>query len=179
MHLYPFADLEKDCLPYDADVLMRSWDAVGDIYSFPEVCDWVDTVYPSGETLMHTEIAKAIRTDVVFGKQPQENFAKDPDEQGRVVIRESRYLTFEVVPLEFEEQVMGDYRRHKTHHVLITQRAFWGAQEKVHLRQGKLVLTNRRGRISVKELPFWTINAKYSFEVGLELAEFGVLNIQS
>ncbi len=178
MHLYPFAGLEKNCLPYDADVLLRSWDAVGGIYSFPDVCDWVDAVYPSSDSLIHTEMAKAIRTDAVFGKQPQENFAKDPNEQGRVVIRESRYLTFEVVPIEFEECVTTDYRKHKTHHVLITQRAFWGAQEKIHLRYGKLVLLGRRGQVRVKKLPFWIVNAKYSFEIGLELAEFGISNFQ-
>jgi CRISPR-associated helicase Cas3/CRISPR-associated endonuclease Cas3-HD len=178
MHLYPFADTEKDCLPYDADVLTRSWDAVGDLYSFPNVCSWVDAVYPSCPLLAHPEMATAISTDAVFGKQPEENFAKDPDEQGRVVIRESRYLTFEVVPIEFEECVKEDYRKHKTHHVLITQRAFWGAREKIHLRYGKLSLANRRGQSIVKELPFWTVNAKYSFEIGLELAEFGISNFQ-
>lgn len=178
MHLYPLADLAKDCLPYDADVLMQSWRAVGNIYSFPGVCAWVDAVYPSSDSLMHTEMAKAIRTDAVFGKQPQENFAQDPAEQGRVVIREPRYLTFEIVPLQFSECVENDYRNHKTHHLLITQRALWAAsqQGKIFTRQSKLYLGNRRGQVCMKEIPFLVINAKYSFEVGLELTEYGISN---
>jgi hypothetical protein len=125
-------------------------------------------------------MGEAIRTDAVFGKQPQDNFATDPDEQGRVVIRESRYLTFEVVPSEFEELVKADYRKHKSHHVLITQRAFWGAykQGRIYQRYSKLFLHNRRGQVSCKEVPFLVINAKYSSETGLELAEFGVSNLQ-
>jgi CRISPR-associated endonuclease/helicase Cas3 len=179
MHLYPLANWEKDCLPYDVDVLERSWDVLEDLYSFTAVCNWVDTVYPSCDSLTHVEMARAIQTDAVFGKQPQENFSNDPDEQGRIIIRESQYPTVEVVPLEFSEAVEANYRKHKTYHMVITQRAFWYAYRKGYIDQlqGKLYLCNRRGKRYEILVPFLRINAKYSFDLGLELEEFGVSNL--
>jgi CRISPR-associated helicase Cas3/CRISPR-associated endonuclease Cas3-HD len=50
-HVYRFYlasryENEKACLPYDKEVLSRSWKVIGQVYSFQEACGWVDAVYP-------------------------------------------------------------------------------------------------------------------------------------
>jgi CRISPR-associated endonuclease/helicase Cas3 len=179
LYIAPPYPRDKDCLPYESDILHRSWEAIGSPYSFHDACKWVDEVYPECEPLIHHEMAKAIQTDLVFGKRPEENYAKDADEQGRVVIREQNYQTFDVVPLEFVEKVEGDYRKYKTHHVSISAVAFILAMKSgiIYQRKGKIKLTNRKGKSSIKEIPFLTINAKYSFDIGIEPEQEAISSI--
>ena len=170
LYLMPAYEAERACLPYEPDILQRSWEAIGDIYTFQDACTWVDMVYQECQPLMHNELSIAIHTDLIFGKRPQDNYAGETEE-GRVVIREQRYQTYDVVPLEFAESVETDYREFKSHHLSISARAFWNAKEnnQLHSRTGKLELENRRtGRSTVNQIPFTVINATYTFDIGLE-----------
>ena len=170
-YLMPAYEDEGACLPYEPDILQRSWDAIGELYTFQDACEWVDVVYQECQPLMHNELSRAIHTDLIFGKRPQDNYAGETEEEGRVVIREQRYQTYDVVPLEFEESVVEDYRKFKSHHLSISAGAFWRAGEnnQLHRREGRLELDNRRtGSSSINQIPFTAINATYTFDIGLE-----------
>lgn len=171
-YLMPAYEDEKACLPYEPDILQRSWDAIGDLYTFQDACAWVDTVYQECPELMHTELSKAINIDLVFGKRPQDNYAGEAEEEGRVVIREQRYQTYDVVPFKFVELVEEDYRNFKSHHLSISAGVFWKAskENQLHLRKGKLEFENRRtGKSKIHLIPFMSINATYTFDIGLEI----------
>ena len=172
LYLMPAYEDEKACLPYEPDILQRSWDAIDNLYTFRDACTWVDTVYQESPPLMHSELSSAIHTDLIFGKRPQDNYAGETEEEGRVVIREQRYQTYDVVPLEFAELVAEDYRKFKSHHLSISAGVFWKAKEndQLHLRKGKLELDNRRtGNSRINQIPFTAINATYTFDIGLEI----------
>lgn len=179
LYLAPPYQRDKDCRPYGLDVLNRSYEVIESPYSFQGACKWVDLVYPEIDHLIHHELDKAIQTDIVFGKKPEENYAKDADEQGRVVIREQKYQTVEVVPYEFADLVEEDYLKYKSHHISISAKAFREARNLgiVLLRYGKLAFTTRKGKTKIVQLPFLTINSKYSFEVGLEPDQEVISNI--
>ena len=100
LYLMPAYEDKRACLPYEPDILQRSWDAIGGLYTFRDACAWVDAVYQESQPLMHNELSTAIHTDLVFGKRPQDNYAGETDEEGRVVIREQQYQTYDVVPYE-------------------------------------------------------------------------------
>jgi hypothetical protein len=121
---------------------------------------------------MHNELSKAIHTDLIFGKRPQDNYAGETEEEGRVVIRERRYQTYDVVPLAFAELAEEDYGKYKSHHLSVSAGAFWQAskENQLHRRQGKLELANlRTGKSKIYLIPFTAINATYTFDIGLEL----------
>ena len=172
LYLMPAYDDERACRPYEPDILQKSWEAIGELYTFQDACEWVDTVYQESLPLMHKELSSAIHTDLVFGKRPQDNYAGETEEEGRVVIRERRYQTYDVVPLEFAELVVEDYHKFKNHHLSISAGAFWRAKEEnqLYLRQGRLELNNRRtGSSTINQIPFTAINANYTFDIGLEI----------
>ncbi len=172
----PYED-EKACLPYEQGVLLRSWDAVGEEYSFQKACGWVDTVYPESDSLIHHELATAISKDIVFGNRPADNYGESIEEKGKVVIREQRYQTYAVVPLEFAGSVEEDYHQHKTHHLNISARALWAlGKDNIYKRYGNLRFTNRKGEERIKQIPFSVVNAKYSFEIGLEFGQEATSN---
>ena len=131
LYLMPAYEEERACLPYEPDILQRSWDAIGDLYTFQDACTWVDAVYQECQPLMHNELSIAIHTDLVFGKRPQDNYAGETEEEGRVVIREQRYQTYDVVPSEFAGSVAEDYRKFKSHHLSISAGAFWRAAKTI------------------------------------------------
>ena len=172
LYLMPAYEEERACLPYEPDILQKSWDAIGELYTFQDACEWVDEVYQKSPPLMHNELSSAIHTDLVFGKRPQDNYAGETEEEGRVVIREQRYQTYDVVPLKFVESVEKDYRKFKNHHLSISAGAFWRAKEENQLypRKGRLELNNRRtGNSRINQIPFTAINANYTFDIGLEI----------
>lgn len=179
MYVAPPYDDEKACLPYEADILRRSWETLGHRYTFQNACEWVNAVYTDSRPLMHYELSKAIVTDLVFGKKPQDNYGRDIAEEGRVVIRLQKYQTYEVVPYEFVDVVQQSYRHYKAHHLSISERAFRFAysQRKILRRKAKQQLTNRQGNTREIELPFNAIQARYTFEVGLELDEEAIPNL--
>ena len=82
MYISPPYENENACLPYDQDVLQRSWKVFGQHYTFDNACAWVNEVYPESTTLMHAELAEAIDTDLVFGKKPQDNWGDNIEEEG-------------------------------------------------------------------------------------------------
>ena len=172
LYLMPPYEETGASLPYESDILQRSWEAIDNLYTFQDACRWVDAVYQECQPLMHSELSSAIHTDLVFGKRPQDNYAGETEEEGRVVIREQRYQTYDVVPLEFAESVVEDYQKFKSHHLSISAGAFWGAKENSQLypREGKLELNNRRtGDSRMNLIPFTAINATYTFDIGLEI----------
>jgi hypothetical protein len=75
--------------------------------------------------------------------------------------------------------VEEDYRKYRTHHISISAGAFREARNlgNILLRHGKLTLTNRKGKTNIAKLPFSTINAKYSFEMGLEPDQEAISNV--
>ena len=138
----------------------------------------MDAVYPKSDSLSHHELTVAISKDTVFGNRPADNYGESLEETGKVVIREQRYQTCEVVPMKFMGIVEEDYRKYKTHHLSISARARWAlGKDKFCLRYGSLQLTNRKGKQYIKQIPFLVVNAKYSFETGLELSEEAVSNM--
>lgn len=171
LYLMPAYEDERACLPYEPNILQRSWEAISDLYTFQDACAWVDAVYQECQPLMHNELSIAIHTDLVFGKRPQDNYAGETEEEGRVVIREPSYQTYDVVPSEFEELVVEDYRKFKSHHLSISAGAFWRADknDQLYRREGKLELDNRRtGNSRISQIPFTAIHATYTFDIGLE-----------
>lgn len=179
MYVAPPYDDERTCLPYAQEILQRSWETLGHRYTFQNACEWVNAVYTDSRPLMHPELSKAIVTDLVFGKKPQDNYGRDIAEEGHVVIRSPKYQTREVVPYEFVEVVQQNYRHYKAHHLSISERAFRFAysQRKILQRKAKQQLTNRQGNTREIELPFNAIQARYTFEVGLELDEEAIPNL--
>ena len=113
LYLMPAYEDEKACLPYEPDILRKSWNEIGDRYTFAEACKWVNKVYEECPELMHTELSKAIHNDLIFGKKPQDNYAGEEAQEGRVVIREQNYRTYDVVPIEYEREVINDYKEFK------------------------------------------------------------------
>ncbi|MYB56911.1 MAG: CRISPR-associated helicase Cas3' [Gemmatimonadetes bacterium] len=170
LYLMPAYEDEKKSLPYEPDILQRSWNAIGGLYTFRDACVWVDEVYQESQPLMHNELSAAIHTDLVFGKRPQDNYAGETEEDGRVVIRDQRYQTYDVVPLAFAELVEDNYQNYKNHHLSISAGAFWLAHkaERIFNRESNQRLITRQGDNHVVPIPFNVINAKYTFEVGLQ-----------
>ena len=166
MYIAPPYDTEKACLPYDINVLQRSWDTFGQLYTFQNACDWVNAVYTECRPLMHTELSKAISTDLVFGKKPQDNYGSE----GCVLLRLPKYQTYDVVPSEFVEDVRQDYQQHKAHHLIISDRVFGIARREGQISEHKASqkLMNRQGKTRKIEIPFKEIQAPYTFDIGLE-----------
>ena len=179
MYIAPPYKNEKACLPYDLDILQRSWEVFGQHYTFQNACDWVNIVYPESPSLMHSELAIAIDTDIVFGKKPQDNYGEDVEEEGHVVIRKKNYQTYDVVPYEFVECVEEDYRKYKSHYISVSEWIFHiaRAKEKILPREATQRLTNRQGRTREIKIRFRAIKSLYTFEVGLELDEDAIPNI--
>ena len=180
MYIAPPYENEKACLPYDQDVLKRSCEAIGQQYTFDNACEWVNEVYPESSSLIHAELAEAIDTDLVFGKKPQDNWGDDIEEEGHVVIRKSNYQTYDVVPYKYCDTVEEDFRNYKAHHLSISERVFHIAREneKVLSREATQTLTTRQGGTREIKMRFKTIQSLYTFEVGLELDEEAISNIQ-
>lgn len=170
---------EKACLPYDKEILQRSWEVFGRHYTFQNACEWVNVVYPKSALLMHAELARAIDTDLVFGKKPQDNYGEDIEEVGHVVIRKKNYQTYDVVPYEFVEIVEQDYQNYKAHYLSISEGVFRSAlrQNKILPREAIQKLKNRQGNTREIKIRFKAIKSRYTFEVGLELDEEAIPNI--
>lgn len=173
MYIAPPYNSEKACLPYDLDILQRSWEAFGQHYTFQNACDWVNIVYTERTSLMHSELSKAINADLVFGKKPQDNYGNNVEEEGHVVIRKGNYQTYDVVPYEFAGIVEQNYRNYKAHYLSISDRVFRIAYRggRILPRKAKQKLTNRQGKSLDIDVPFNAIQARYTFDVGLELDE--------
>ena len=171
MYIAPPYESKRACLPYDLDILQRSWEVLGQRYTFHNACDWVDAVYPETTSLMHTELAEAIATDLVFGKKPRDNWGDDIEEAGRVVIRKKNYQTYDVVPRKFRGIVEKDYGNYKAHFLSISEWIFRSALQHNKISPGKATqkLNNRQGKTREIPISFQIIQADYTFDVGLEL----------
>ncbi len=170
LYLMPAYEDEKACLPYEPDILCKSWHVIGDQYTFAEACKWVNEVYQECEPLMHTELSAAIHNDLIFGKKPQDNYAGEKAEEGRVVIREQKYRTYDVVPIEFEREVIDNYKEFKNYNLSIPSWAFWKAEKgnQLHPREAKLKISNPKTKKSTThQIPFTVIDACYNFDIGL------------
>ncbi len=172
LYLMPAYEDENACLPYEPEILQKSWDAIGKLYTFPEACKWVNAVYQKCPELRHTELSKAIHNDLIFGKKPQDNYAGEKAEEGRVVIREKKYRTYDVVPLEFEREVINNYKEFKNYHLSIPSWTYWKADKEgqIYLREGKLGISNPKTKKSTThQIPFPVIHTDYSFDIGLQV----------
>ena len=172
LYLMPAYEDEKACLPYDPDILQKSWDEIGDLYTFRDACNWVNAVYQEWPELRHTEMSTAIHNDLIFGKKPQDNYAGKTEEEGRVVIREQNYRTYDVVPHEFADIVEKDYRKFKNYNLSIPSWAFWKAEKgnQLHPREGKLEISNpKRKKSTTDQIPFTVIDVDYCFDIGLSV----------
>ena len=179
MYIAPPYENENAYLPYDQGILQRSWNVVGQRYTFQNACDWVDAVYPETTSLMHAELSEAIDMDIVFGKKPQDNWGDDTEEEGRVVIRKKNYQTYDVVPYAFVGTVEQDYRNYKNHYLSISEGVFRAALRgnKILSREAIQKLTNRQGTTREIKIRFKAIKSRYTFKVGLELDEEAIPNI--
>ena len=170
LYLMPAYEDEKACLPYEPDILRKSWNEIGDRYTFDEACKWVNAVYQECEPLIHTELSAAIHNDLIFGKKPRDNYAGKTEEEGRVVIREQNYRTYDVVPHEFADIVEKDYRKFKNYNLSIPSWAFWKAKN-VQYREGKLEVKNWKTKKSTTDQrSFAVIHAAYCFDIGLSVS---------
>ena len=171
LYLMPAYENERACLPYEPDILDKSWDAIGDMYTFADACRWVDEVYQEHPPLGHKELSAAIGHDLIFGKRPQENYAEENDAEGRVVIRERRYQTYDVVPVKFKERVIKDYREFKRHNLSISVGVYRKAEMENQIKRHEAELKIRNPRTQEKRIsriPFTTIDKDYTFEIGLK-----------
>ena len=171
MYIAPPYKNKRACLPYDLDTLRRSWEVFGQHYTFQHACEWVNVVYPQRPSLMHTELALAIGTDIVFGKKPQDNYGEDVEKEGHVVIRKKEYQTYEVVPYQFVQSVEENYRNYKSHYLSIAEWIYHAAQGKGKIlsKEATQKLTNRQGGTREIKVCFKSIQSRYTFEIGLEL----------
>ena len=178
MYISPSYENENACLPYDQDILLRSWKVFGQHYTFQNACEWVNVVYPESLSLMHAELLEAIDTDLVFGKKPQDNYGENVEE-GHVVIRKSNYQTYNVVPYKYLDIVEKDFKKYKAHHLSISDRVFRIAlsQNRILPQEATQRLTNRQGGTREIRMRFNAIQSRYTFEVGLELDEDAIPNI--
>ncbi len=178
LYVAPPYESEKACLPYDIDILQRSWEVLDQDYTFQNGCAWVNVVHSECSELMHNELSKAIDNDLIFGKKPQDNYGEDAEE-GHVVIRRQNYQTYDVVPFEFAETVEDDYRNYRSHHLSISEIVFRIAvsNDKILSREGKLKLRSWKGKTREVPIPFKVIQSRYTFETGLVLDEDAVSNV--
>ncbi len=172
LYLMPPYNDEKACLPYETEILQKSWDVIGNLYTFTNACEWVDTVYQECPKLDHTELSKAIHTDLIFGKKPKDNFARQKAEEGRVVIREQKYQTYDVVPIEFQDKVIASYNEFKNYNLSIPSWAYWKAEKEGILHWGESKLETKKWK-TIKDktypIPFTIIDADYCFDIGLQV----------
>ncbi|MQL52214.1 CRISPR-associated helicase Cas3' [Desulfofundulus thermobenzoicus] len=116
LHLFPLDWRDTGVqMPYsgpgmDRDILKRSWELIGDIYSFTRAAGWVDRLYPRVPLLRDDEMLGMIREDAVFGRRPRERYGNEEDEQssGSFRVRHSSHLTMTVVPAGMLPAVVAD-----------------------------------------------------------------------
>ena len=171
LYLMPAYEDERACLPYEPDILQKSWEAIGELYTFCEACRWVDAVYQEHPPLGHKELSDAMGYDLIFGKRPQDNYAEENDAEGRVVIREQRYQTYDVVPVKFRESVIKDYREFKRHTLSISVGVYRKAEmeNQIKRQDAELRIPHlRTAETRIVRIPFTTIDKDYTFEFGLK-----------
>lgn len=105
---YPYVD-QTDWMEEPANVLKQSWNIIGKEYSFANVKDWVNQLYPTYCQLVDKQMRDYILEDAVFGKRPAERFGGDyngEESQGSFQVRESRYRTVEVLPSIYRQEIL-------------------------------------------------------------------------
>lgn len=114
----PYVEPERDTsdkyvIP-DHNILDLSWEVIGGNYSFPEVADWVNTVYEHflndlGKPLLllDDKMRDYIKEDVIFGRKVKERFGNEAEEnsQGSFQVREGILKTYAVVPKVYLEEL--------------------------------------------------------------------------
>ncbi|MBA4493253.1 CRISPR-associated helicase Cas3' [Paenactinomyces guangxiensis] len=106
---YPYVD-NQDWIQHENNLLKRSWEIIGDKYTFPDVKEWVDQLYPAFESLSDDEMRRYIYEDAVFGKQPKDRFGKDysaDESEGTFQVRQSQYRTVDVIPAFYMQQILS------------------------------------------------------------------------
>ncbi|OWZ83736.1 CRISPR-associated helicase/endonuclease Cas3 [Natranaerobius trueperi] len=116
-YVFQLEDTNIDYLPYVVsskneeiatdNILDRSWDLLGDEYSFPLVNKWVTQLYNQSIDLDDRQMRQFILEDLVFGKRPQERFGDNYDEEseGDFSVRKSEFTTYEVIPIKYKDKI--------------------------------------------------------------------------
>lgn len=106
---YPYVD-QQEWMEKEDHILKRSWDILGERYSFTHVKAWVNQLY--GETewkLSDAKMNQYILEDAVFGKKPADRFGNDQydgdESEGSFQVRISQYRTVEVVPACYQGEI--------------------------------------------------------------------------
>ncbi len=105
---YPYVDEQADS-PHH--LLQRSWELLGETYTFPNVVNWVNQLYPDFHRLEDRQLREYFYQDIIFGKQPKDRFGKeyDADEsEGLFRVRQSHYRTIDVIPYVYQKKVMSE-----------------------------------------------------------------------
>ena len=77
-----------------------------------------------------------------------------------------------MVPIEYEREVINDYKEFKNYNLSIPSWAFWKAKNEnlLHLRKAKLKIYNpKTKRSEISQIDFTIIDADYKFEIGLPI----------
>jgi len=106
LYLFPLPwDNGKSHLPYKDDnggesILQKSWEVIGGEYSFSNVVQWVNEVYPEAPSMENGAMCRMIVEDAVFGRRPSERFGDEYGDvsEGSFRVRHKNVTTATVVP---------------------------------------------------------------------------------
>lgn len=109
MYLFPIDWEDKKAhLPYkdkenNVSLLEKSWEIIGEVYSFSNVVEWVNKLYPESPDLEDEKMQDMILEDAVFGRKPVERFGDEYSEEsgGSFRVRRSEVISITVVPGNF------------------------------------------------------------------------------
>jgi len=153
-------DSERASLPYELDLIERSFDASGARQTFDDANKELNDVYTGKGYLASAGVEEAISNDLVFGRSPKGNY-----EDEALKLRQPKYATISVVPIQFAHIVEADFKEHHNYAVRVPA----GIQRMCEQRKGKLVLAGYGKEERVEEVTFNVLDAEYNYEFGLEL----------
>lgn len=105
---YPYCDHDQ-WMGNPENMLLKSWEIIGDQYCFTNVKKWVNQLYPDCENLSDRVMRQYILEDAVFGKRPIDRFGKGEfaeESEGSFQVRQSQYRTVEVLPSYYRQEIM-------------------------------------------------------------------------
>jgi len=105
LKLFNVKDDANNSLPYNSDLLLKSWSAFdeGD-KSYRQIKEICDKVYQGRNTHCNTKYEEFFLRNILFGDVYYE--VAHPDESGNGIrIREEKYLTINVIPSRFEQDI--------------------------------------------------------------------------
>lgn len=104
---YPYCDRNE--WAKSENLLIKSWEIIGDKYSFSHVKEWVNRLYPNYCRLSDKEMHDYILEDAVFGKRPVDRYGtgyQGEESEGSFQVRQTHYRTVEVLPICYRHEVL-------------------------------------------------------------------------